>query len=124
MKPGAYKISEGFISLNEGRDALPLTVTNTGSRAIQIGSHFHFAEANRALAFDREQAIGRRLNIPSGTAVRIEAGEKMSVILVPFGGRQTVRGFNNMSNRCVDERGKQQILTHLKKAGWLSKETR
>ncbi|MCY7541196.1 urease subunit beta, partial [Bacillus pumilus] len=91
MKPGAFQIAEGTITINEGRDTQELLVKNNGSRSIQVGSHFHFAEANGALSFNREQAIGMRLDIPSGTSVRIEPGEEKTVTLVSIGGRKAVR---------------------------------
>src|ERR1051326_113551 len=76
MIPGEYLLGEGDIVANEGRRTVELTVANTGDRPIQVGSHFHFFEANRALRFDRAQAFGMRLNIPAGTAVRFEPGDE------------------------------------------------
>ncbi|ARW08622.1 urease subunit beta [Bacillus atrophaeus] len=119
MKPGAFQIAEGTITINEGRDTQELLVKNNGSRSIQVGSHFHFAEANGALSFNREQAIGMRLDIPSGTSVRIEPGEEKTVTLVSVGGRKTVRGLNGMADTYMDERGKEKTLSNLNKAGWL-----
>jgi len=97
MIPGEIVYGDGDLTLNEGRVALLLEVTNTGDRAIQVGSHFHFFEANRALRFDRAAAFGRRLDIPSGTAVRFEAGQTHQVALVRFGGTGTVIGFNGLT---------------------------
>ncbi|QDI92262.1 urease subunit gamma [Salicibibacter halophilus] len=108
VKPGEWEIQEGKIEINEGRDALELPVKNEGNRSIQVGSHFHFAEANLGLSFNREKAIGMRLDIPSGTAVRFEPDEEKAVTLVPFGGKQSVYGFNNKSNGYMDTRGKKK----------------
>lgn len=119
MKPGAFQIADGMISINEGRATKEIKVKNTGTRSIQIGSHFHFAEANRALAFDREASLGMRLNIPSGTSVRFEPGEEKTVQLVELVGRRTVRGLNGMTETFLDERGKEQALNRLKSAGWI-----
>jgi urease beta subunit len=85
------------IILNEGRKTLSLPVSNTGDRPIQVGSHFHFFEVNRGLSFDRKQAFGMRLDIPSGTAVRFEPGEKKTVNLVELGGLKKVYGLNGLT---------------------------
>ncbi|WP_322795581.1 urease subunit beta [Tepidiforma sp.] len=95
--PGAILFGEGEIVINAGRDVVELTVTNTGDRAVQVGSHFHFFEANAALQFDRAAAYGRRLDIPAGTSVRFEAGQTHTVRLVPFGGARRVIGFNGLN---------------------------
>ncbi|QQK81163.1 urease subunit beta [Salicibibacter cibi] len=108
MKPGAFDIRKGWIEINAGRESIDLAIKNEGTRSIQIGSHFHMAEANPGLTFDREKAMGMRLNIPSGTAVRFEPGEEQTVTLVSFGGKQQVYGFNNKTNAYMDERGKQK----------------
>ena len=97
MIPGEYFISEGDIEANAGREVCELIVANTGDRPVQVGSHFHFFEANRALAFDRRSAFGMRLNIPSGTAVRFEPGEKKRVRLVRLGGAKRVYGLNRLT---------------------------
>src|SRR5262249_20377146 len=94
MIPGETFARPGDIVLNEGRPPISLTVANTGDRPIQVGSHFHFAEANAALAFDRQAALGRRLDIPAGTAVRFEPGQSRAVSLIPYGGARVVYGFN------------------------------
>ena len=94
MTPGEILAGPGDIVLNEGRSAISLTVANTGGRPIQVGSHFHFAEVNAALPFDREAALGRRLDIPAGTAVRFEPGQSRTVSLIPYGGAQLIYGFN------------------------------
>jgi len=93
---GGYVLASAPIELNEGRPRLMLTVQNTGDRPIQVGSHFHFFEVNRALSFDRERAFGWRLDIPAGTAVRFEPGDEKDVTLVPFGGKQRIHGFNGL----------------------------
>lgn len=95
--PGAILYGEGDLILNDGRAAISLNVTNTGDRAVQVGSHFHFFEVNLALRFDREQAFGMRLDIPSGTAVRFEAGQTHTVSLVPYGGTRRILGFNGLA---------------------------
>lgn len=93
---GGYVLLDEPIELNAGRPRQKLTVRNTGDRPVQVGSHFHFMEVNRALAFDREAAFGWRLDIPAGTAVRFEPGDEKQITLVPFGGKQRVHGFNNL----------------------------
>ena len=93
MIPGEYQIQDGDIELNAGRRTLTLSVANGGDRPIQVGSHYHFYETNDALAFDREQARGMRLNIPAGTAVRFEPGQSREVELVELAGERRVFGF-------------------------------
>ncbi len=93
MIPGEYLIDEGEHTLNPGRPVLTLVVRNTGDRPIQVGSHYHFAETNAALAFDRDAARGMRLNIGSGLAVRFEPGQQRTVELVPYAGERVVYGF-------------------------------
>ena len=93
MIPGQLIVASGEIELNAGRPSIKLKVANTGDRPIQVGSHYHFAETNRALAFDRTAARGCRLNIPAGTAVRFEPGQSRTVELVAFGGARIVYGF-------------------------------
>lgn len=102
MIPGEYFITEGKVTINEGRESTTIEVTNTGDRPIQVGSHFHFAEANSALEFDREAALGKRLYIPSGTAVRLEPGDSRTVELIDFGGKRQVYGFNSKVNGPLD----------------------
>jgi urease subunit beta len=93
MIPGEVITASGEIELNAGRPTLTLTVANTGDRPIQVGSHYHFAETNPALQFDRSRARGHRLDIPAGTAVRFEPGQTRDVQLVPFSGKREVYGF-------------------------------
>ena len=97
-----YIISDEPIEINAGRPTATLSVWNTGDRAIQVGSHFHFFEANRALRFDRESAFGMRLDIPSGTAVRFEPGDRKDVTLVAIGGTRRVRGPNGLTGGSLD----------------------
>ncbi|MBP1962567.1 urease subunit beta [Paenibacillus aceris] len=97
MVPGEYRISKGFIEMNIGRQTTQIIVTNTGDRPVQVGSHFHFFEVNRALAFSRELAYGMRLDIPAGTAVRFEPGEQKPIQLVELGGAKRSYGLNNLS---------------------------
>ena len=92
MIPGQVVCGDGPVTINAGRAVLVMTVTNTGDRPVQIGSHFHFAQSNPALAFDREATRGMRLNIPAGTAVRFAPGMVREVSLVPLAGRRLVPG--------------------------------
>ena len=94
MKPGEIMPAGGTITLNKGRETVTLAVSNTGDRPIQVGSHYHFFEANEALDFDRAAARGFRLDIPAGTAVRFEPGQKREVSLVAYAGDRIVHGFN------------------------------
>lgn len=113
--PGAVEPGEGTVTINENRETETVTVANTGDRPIQVGSHYHFFEANRALAFDREVAFGMRLDIPAGTAVRFEPGDEREIGLVAYGGKQRVGGMNGLASgitndaeeavKCARERG-------------------
>jgi urease subunit beta len=94
MIPGEVFPAEGDIVLNADRTAITLLVANTGDRPVQVGSHYHFAETNPGLSFDRAAAHGTRLDIPAGTAVRFEPGQTREVNLVPYGGLRKVYGFN------------------------------
>ena len=93
MIPGEVITLDGDITLNEGQTRTTITVANTGDRPVQVGSHYHFAEANPALRFDRAAARGQRLDIAAGTAVRFEPGQEREVTLVPYRGTRTVHGF-------------------------------
>ena len=97
MIPGEYVIGDGDVIANAGRRTTDLTVENTGDRPIQVGSHFHFFEVNRALRFDRAKAFGMRLNVPAGTAVRFEPGDAKRVTLVELAGARTVYGLNALT---------------------------
>jgi len=96
MIPGEVFPASGEIVLNKDRDAISITVANTGDRPIQVGSHYHFAETNTALEFDRKAALGYRLDIPAGTAVRFEPGQSREISLIPYGGARIVYGFNQI----------------------------
>ena len=107
------------IELNAGRRTGSVTVTNTGDRPVQIGSHFHFFEINRALDFDRAATFGMRLDIPSGTAVRFEPGQEKEVALVEFGGRGRVTGFNSLTEGMIDSpEVKDQAIARAKAGGF------
>lgn len=103
MKPGEVLCAEGTIVLNEGRPTRTVTVTNVGDRPVQVGSHFHFFEVNRCLSFDRAQAFGYRLDVPSGNSVRFEPGESKKVRLVELGGRRLVLGLNDLTQGVADD---------------------
>ncbi len=94
MIPGEVDVAEGEIELNKGRDTITLEVANSGDRPVQVGSHYHFFETNAGLLFERERARGFRLDIPAGTAVRFEPGQKREVRLVAYSGERVVYGFN------------------------------
>jgi urease subunit beta len=102
MIPGELFVPDGEIELNSDRPVTTLTVANSGDRPIQVGSHFHFYEVNRALLFDRTAARGTRLDIPAGTAVRFEPGDERSVNLIPLAGSRQVYGFNGLINGHLD----------------------
>ena len=96
MIPGEWLLSNEPIEINAGRRTMRLAVRNTGDRPIQVGSHFHFYEVNRALEFDREAALGMRLDVPAGQSIRFEAGDERDVDLVELGGSRRVIGFNKL----------------------------
>ena len=102
MIPGEYILRPEPVTLNAGGEAIGVVVTNTGDRPVQVGSHFHFAEANAALQFDREAAYGRRLDIPAGTAARFEPGDSRSVRLIDLAGSREVFGLSNAVNGKLD----------------------
>lgn len=97
MIPGEFFLQEGDITLNADREAISLVVTNMGDRPVQVGSHYHFFEVNRCLRFARDKAFGKRLDIPSGTSVRFEPGERRTVALIDIQGRQRYTGFNQLT---------------------------
>ena len=105
MKPGEIITSkeEDFINANEGLETILIKVNNLGDRPIQVGSHMHFFEVNRALQFDREEAKGFRLNVPAGTAARFEPGDSKEVELVALAGKREVFGLNNLTEGSVDQ---------------------
>lgn len=123
MIPGEYILADGDIVALEGRETVTLTVTNTGDRPIQVGSHFHFFETNPALRFARALAFGRRLLIPAGTAVRFEAGDDKVVTLVAFAGARRVFGLNGLTNGGLDgEAARRAALDRARAAGFLGAE--
>ena len=106
MIPGEYFISEKPIIANKNRETISLKVSNTGDRPIQVGSHAHFFEVNKALDFPREKSYGYHLNIPSGTSVRFEPGETREIELTEFSGKKIVYGFSGLVNGSLDEKQK------------------
>jgi urease beta subunit len=106
MIPGEYILAKGDIEINVGRNTEMIVVVNTGDRPVQIGSHFHFFEVNKQLAFDRGKAFGMRLNIAAGTAVRFEPGEEKEVELVAFGGAKNIVGFSNLVDGEISDENK------------------
>ena len=100
--PGEIISQEGEIELNLGKDIITLMVSNSGDRPIQVGSHYHFYESNKALIFQREKTIGMRLDIPAGTAIRFEPGDTTEVKLIPYSGNRNVFGFNCLINGSLD----------------------
>jgi urease subunit beta len=123
LVPGEIRPGDGTVTLNEGRETAEVTVGNTGDRPVQVGSHFHFFEANAALEFDREAAFGMRLNIPAGTAVRFEPGDEQTVELVAIGGKRAARGMNGMVDGSVDA-DPSAALERLRAAGFGDSEAR
>ena len=102
MIPGEVMTAEGEITFNDGRPAITVLVANTGDRPVQVGSHYHFAETNAGLEFDRDAARGHRLDIAAGTAVRFEPGQSREVTLVPIGGDRRIFGFNHAVMGALD----------------------
>ncbi|QXJ22316.1 urease subunit beta [Actinomadura graeca] len=120
MADDVYIFAAGPIELNAGQRRTRLTVHNTGDRAVQIGSHFHFFEVNRAMSFDREKAFGMRLDIPAGTAVRFEAGDTKEVKLVEYGGGLRIVGFGGLLNGSVrSSAAKAEALARMRARGYL-----
>ena len=109
MKPGQYIISKDDITANSEKPTVSLLVANTGDRPVQVGSHTHFFEVNKALSFQRELAYGFHLNIPSGTSIRFEPGDSRMVELTQYGGRRIVFGFNGLVNGSLDEKRKEAL---------------
>ncbi|MFZ3378028.1 MAG: urease subunit beta [Candidatus Acidiferrales bacterium] len=119
MIPGEYLLDEaaGAIEANAGRRTIRILVKNTGDRPIQVGSHNHFFEVNRSLAFDRAAAYGLRLNIPAGTAVRFEPGDEKEVALTEFGGRRVIHGGNGLVGGELNVPGARQLALDRARAG-------
>jgi len=119
MIPGEYILGKETLEANKGRRTICLVVKNAGDRPIQVGSHFHFFEANRALTFEREKAFGMRLSIPAGTAVRFEPGQDKEVELAEFGGNRIVYGLNGLTEGKLDDTGiKDSALKKAKEKGF------
>src|SRR5204862_8157863 len=116
MIPGEYLIDGPPLELNAGRPTCEVSVNNTGDRPVQIGSHYHFFEVNRALKFDRATAYGMRLNIPAGTAVRFEPGEEKEITLVAFAGARIVRGHRGFTEGALDQAAVQDAATKKQEA--------
>lgn len=112
MQPGEYFLADGEVEINVGRRTVKLKVSNTGDRSVQVGSHFHFFEVNKALEFNREAAMGMHLNIISGTTARFEAGDTREVELVAYAGWQRAVGFNGLVNGSVTSREKLAMSLH------------
>ena len=122
MKIGEITTCEGSIVLNEGRPTVQLSITNTGDRPVQVGSHYHFFETNRCLAFDRPAAYGMRLDIPSGTSVRFEPGETKDVTLTQIGGAGRVFGFNDLTRAQATEATKAASVEKARLRGFIGTE--
>ena len=101
--PGELIPEDGSIELNKGRETTTLKVANTSDRPIQIGSHYHFFESNKGLEFDRKKSLGKRLDIPAGTAIRFEPGDQREVNLVPYAGDRKIFGFNGLINNSLQQ---------------------
>jgi urease subunit beta len=112
--------ADGTVTINEGRETATVSVGNTGDRPVQVGSHVHFFEVNRALEFDRRTAFGMRLDIPAGTAVRFEPGGETTVELVAIGGNRRVRGMNGLANGGVDS--PKTLAAKARERGFLTKD--
>jgi len=119
MIPGEYLLGDGDIEANAGRRTAQLTVANTADRPIQVGSHFHFFEANRGLRFDRGKAFGMRLNVPAGTAVRFEPGDEKVVTLVELAGAREVYGLNALTDGPAGAPGRAASVKRAKAGGFL-----
>lgn len=117
MIPGEYLLGDTPIIANEGKNTTSVTVRNTGDRPIQVGSHTHFFEANKALEFSRERAYGCHLNIPAGTSVRFEPGETREIELTEFGGKKIVYGFSGLVNGSLNE-NKEDAMKNAKEKGF------
>ena len=119
MVPGEWLLADEPIEINAGRRTLRVSVRNTGDRPIQVGSHFHFFEVNRALDFDRPATLGMRLDVPAGQSIRFEAGDEREVDLVEFGGLGRVIGFNNLvDGGRLDQQSIQRALEKAARLGF------
>jgi urease subunit beta len=122
MIPGEYFLSKNPILANVGKKTIKINVKNTGDRPIQVGSHTHFFETNRALVFQRQKTFGYHLNIPSGTSLRFEPGDFRVVELTEFGGKKIVFGFNSLVNGKLSKKQKMISVSKLKKNGFMVEE--
>lgn len=120
IEPGQFVLMDGDITINEGRGAVSLSVTNTSERPIQVGSHFHFIETNRPLQFDRAAAYGKRLDFAAGTAIRFEPGETKQVRLVDIDGNRVIRGGNRLASGQVSEHGKKAAMANVAAGKYLN----
>lgn len=118
MIPGEYFLSREPIVANQGKKTIKIKITNKGDRPIQVGSHTHFFEVNKALIFSRSHAYGFHLNIPSGTSIRFEPGDSRTVELAEYGGKKRVTGFNSLVNAKLSYKQKKIALAKLKKKGF------
>lgn len=116
--PGEVEPGDGTVRINEGRETTSVVVANTGDRPIQVGSHYHFFETNRALSFDRRAAFGMRLDVPAGTAIRFEPGDERSVDLVAYGGERRLVGMNGLTNGAVDDVDPEDALALARERGF------
>ena len=119
MIPGEYRLKDDPVIANAGRRVIEVDVANGGDRPIQVGSHFHFFEVNRALRFDRAQAFGMRLDIPAGTAVRFEPGDSKRVQLTEIAGEKAVYGLNGLTNGPADEKSKSAAIQNARRLGFM-----
>jgi urease beta subunit len=119
--PGEYRLAEGDVIGNVGRKTVEIVVANTGDRPIQVGSHFHFFEANKALRFDRAAAFGMRLNVPAGTAARFEPGDEKKVTLVALGGARRVYGLNGLTEGAATGETREAALARARDHGFVEK---
>lgn len=118
MKPGEIILSKEKVVINQNRETVTINVTNIGDRPIQVGSHYHFFETNKELKFNREEAFGFHLDIPSGNSVRFEPGEEKVVHLVKVGGKKVIVGFNNLVDGEINEENKAKALEKAKEKGF------
>ena len=117
---GFFRLKDRPVTINKGRKHHQLTVKNEGKRTVQIGSHFHFFEVNKSLVFERENAFGMHLDIPSGTAIRFEPGKTVEVRLTEYGGNQIILGFNGLTNGCAkDESVRKTALNKALRSGYI-----
>ncbi|MBW4472294.1 MAG: urease subunit beta [Stenomitos rutilans HA7619-LM2] len=122
--PGEVLCAPGTLQLNAGRATKTLIIANLGDRPIQVGSHYHFFEVNRALQFDRAEAYGFRLDIPAGTAVRFEPGDTKTVALVAIGGTRQIQGLNSLVNQALDDPdAKAAALERVRSLGYSTRST-